>query len=105
MQTKPVVLALKNAVGSHTGDNIAERLVEMLHDYHICDRVTYFAADDDTNNDKFLRLLIRNLGIDSVKQRLASSGVSHRNRARRFLHARNGLGGKLFLVPSRSHHC
>lgn len=71
---KTVVVALKDALGSHTGDNIAEQLIEVLRDYDICNRVTYFAADNATNNDKALRLLTRNLEIDPVKQRLRCVG-------------------------------
>ncbi|KAF4547224.1 Hypothetical protein D9617_52g060450 [Elsinoe fawcettii] len=71
---KTVVVALKDALGSHTGDNIAEQLIEVLRDYDICSRVTYFAADNATNNDKALRLLTRNLEIDPVKQRLGCVG-------------------------------
>lgn len=42
----------------------------MLSEYNIRNHVTYFAADNVTNNDKALRLLTRNLGIDPIKQRL-----------------------------------
>lgn len=45
---KTVVIALKNTLGSHTGENIAEQLIEVLRDYDICHRVTYLAADNAT---------------------------------------------------------
>ena len=73
-EPKTVVVALKDALGSHTSDNITKQLIEVLRNYDICNHVTYFAADNATNNDKALRLLIRNLEIDPVKQRLRCVG-------------------------------
>lgn len=71
---KTVMLALKDALGSHTGDNIAEQLIEVLRDYNIGHRATYFAADNATKDDKAVQLLTGNLEIDSVKQRLRCVG-------------------------------
>lgn len=65
-----MVIAPKDALGSHTGDDIAEQLTDVLSEYNICNHVTYFAANNVTNDDKALRLLTRNLEIDPVKQRL-----------------------------------
>jgi hypothetical protein len=103
---KTVVIALKDALGSHTGDNIAEQLIEVLRDYDICDRVIYFAADNATNNDKALRLLTRDLdsrdrsgeAATSLSRAYPQSGLqSHPVWRRRRLHrpsARRGRSGR-----------
>ena len=72
---KSVVLGLRDTMGSHTGENIAQQLIDVLRDYQICDKVAFFASDNATNNDKALRVLQQeDLGIDPVKQRLRCAG-------------------------------
>lgn len=56
-----VVLALCNTYGSHTGANMADCLFEVLGTYKIRSKITFFAADNATNNDKAITLLSREI--------------------------------------------
>jgi hypothetical protein len=53
-----VVLTLRDTLGSHTSENIADHLFDVLKDYQISSsQIAFFAADNATNNDKALKLL------------------------------------------------
>jgi hypothetical protein len=52
-----VVLRLRDTFGSHTGANIADQLSTMLKDFSVKE-VDYFIANNTTNNDKALEVLI-----------------------------------------------
>jgi hypothetical protein len=70
-----VVLALCNTYGSHAGANIADNLFEVLGTYKIRSKVTFFAADNATNNDKAISLLSREiLHYDPQQMRLRCAG-------------------------------
>jgi len=51
-KVKTVTLALRDSLGSHTGENIKDYLLAVLREYQISDKVAYFAADNATNNDR-----------------------------------------------------
>lgn len=56
-----VVLALCDTHSSHTGANITDHLFEVLSTYKIRSKVTFFVADNATNNDKAISLLSREI--------------------------------------------
>jgi hypothetical protein len=65
-----VLLALTPTNGSHTGENMAERLHHVINDYQIGSNIGYFIADGASNNDTAISLLGDDLPIDLHKQRL-----------------------------------
>jgi len=70
-----VVLAMRDTLGSHTGANIADHLFDVLKDYQISgNQIAYFAADNATNNDKALKLLLERITLDPVTSRLRCAG-------------------------------
>jgi hypothetical protein len=70
-----VILAMRDTLGSHTGSNIADHLFDVLKDYQISsNQITYFAADNTTNNDKVLKLLSERVTLDLVTSRLRYAG-------------------------------
>jgi hypothetical protein len=72
---KTVVLGMRDTLGSHTGDNIADHLADVLNDFEISgDQVAYYAADNASNNDTALRALNDVVTVDPVKQRLRCTG-------------------------------
>lgn len=72
---KTVVLGMRDMLGSHTGDNIADHLADVLSDFEISgSQVAYYASDNATNNDSALRALNDVVTVDPVKQRLRCTG-------------------------------
>jgi hypothetical protein len=74
---RAVVLGLRDTLGSHTGANMADHLLSVLQDYKLSKQVTYFMADNATNNDKALAVLsgyLPSMKLDPVKHRLRCSG-------------------------------
>jgi hypothetical protein len=70
-----VVLAMCDALGSHTSANIADHLFDVLKDYQIHGRqIAYFAADNATNNDTALAALALRVDIDPIASRLRCAG-------------------------------
>jgi hypothetical protein len=66
-----VVLAIYDTLGSHTGANIADQLFEVLKDFQISgNQISYFTADNATNNDKTLAVLIERVDFDPIASRL-----------------------------------
>jgi hypothetical protein len=54
---RAVVLGLRDTFGSHTGANMADQISTTLKDFSVKE-VDYFIADNATNNDKALEVLI-----------------------------------------------
>jgi hypothetical protein len=67
---RTVLLALTSTRGSHSGDNMSERLLHVLREYKISNSLGYFIADNMSSNDRAIELLSDHLPIDSNKQRL-----------------------------------
>jgi hypothetical protein len=65
-----VVLAMCDTLGSHTGANITDNLLDVLKDYQISsNQIAYFAADNATNNYTALRYLSERVTLDPVTSR------------------------------------
>lgn len=70
-----VLLALRDTKGSHTGENIADHLFDVLRDYRISgSQIAFFAADNATNNDRALQLLSERVELDPITSRLRCAG-------------------------------
>jgi hypothetical protein len=66
-----VVLALRDTLSSHTGENIADHLFDVLKDYQISgSQIAFFIANNVTNNDKALKLLSDRITLNPVTSRI-----------------------------------
>jgi hypothetical protein len=64
-----------DTLGSHTGANIADQLFDVLKDFQISsNQISYFTADNATNNDKALAVLIEHVDFDLIASRLRCTG-------------------------------
>ena len=52
-----LLLALKEIIGRHTGDNMARYVMEAIDDYRIASKLGFFQMDNATNNDTLLGAL------------------------------------------------
>jgi hypothetical protein len=73
-RVKNVLLALRNTYGSHTGEEMAHHLLEVSREYKITTKISWFMADNASNNDTVLELLRNDLNIHSKKSRLRCCG-------------------------------
>jgi hypothetical protein len=67
---KNVLLGLRNTFGSHRAEEQAHHLVAIAREYKISTRISYFMADNASNNDRTLHLLEDELNINPKKSRL-----------------------------------
>ena len=58
---KTVMLALRPVHGSHSGENMAEIVGQVIKDYEIEDRLGYFVLDNADSNDKCVEHLFKQL--------------------------------------------
>jgi hypothetical protein len=56
-ERRVVVLGLRDTLGSHTGANMADHLLQVIQDFVIADKIAYFMADNASNNDAALKIL------------------------------------------------
>jgi hypothetical protein len=62
-------------LGSHTGANIVDQLFDVLKDFQISsNQISYFAANNATNNDKALAVLTERVDFDPIASRLRYAG-------------------------------
>lgn len=88
---RTAVLALREVVGEHSGENMADVLLHIFHDYKISGRIGYFMADNASSNDTCIDLVLQALYPNmSKKQRL-------RRRLRCFGHIVN-LCAQAFII-------
>jgi hypothetical protein len=55
------VLALKDIIGKHTGENLAQAMVEVLEEWRFASKLGYFVMDNAENNDTMMDSLKREL--------------------------------------------
>jgi hypothetical protein len=55
------VLALKDIIGKHTGENLAQAMVEVLEEWRFASKLGYFVMDNAENNDTMMDALKREL--------------------------------------------
>jgi hypothetical protein len=58
---RTAVLALRELVGEHLGENMADVLLHIFGDYGISGRIGYFMADNATSNDACIDLVLQAL--------------------------------------------
>ncbi|KAJ6436796.1 putative 115 kDa protein in type-1 retrotransposable element R1DM [Purpureocillium lavendulum] len=68
------LLGLPRIEGRHCGENLADRVSEILHEYGFEDRVGYFVTDNAESNDTCLEDLGRELGFKKQHRRLRCCG-------------------------------
>jgi hypothetical protein len=67
---RTVLLGLPATGGSHTGDNIAASLQQLILDFSIGSSIGFFIADSASNNDKAVELLSSSFDVNAARQRL-----------------------------------
>lgn len=65
---REALLGLRELEGEHSGENMADALLKLIHDYKIRGRVGFFMADNASNNDTCIDLILRNLHPDMTKK-------------------------------------
>ncbi|KAL6405977.1 HAT domain-containing protein [Ilyonectria robusta] len=88
---RTAVLALREVEGEHSGENIADVLLQVIKDYKITDRVGYFMSDNASANDVCVDSVLR-----AVYPRM-SDKQRKRRRLRCFGHIVN-LCAQAFLI-------
>lgn len=68
------LLGLPRIEGSHSGENLADRVSEIIHEYSIEDRVGYFITDNAESNDTCLSHIGIELGFNKKHRRLRCCG-------------------------------
>jgi hypothetical protein len=67
---RTVLLGLTATGGSHTGENMAASLEQLIIDFRLGSSIGFFIADSASNNDKAVELLSRNFQVNVDRQRL-----------------------------------
>lgn len=68
------LLGLPRKEGRHSGENLADRVSEIVHEYGFEDRIGYFVTDNAESNDTCLEHLSSELGFNKKHQRLRCCG-------------------------------
>jgi len=58
-----VLLGLRRLQGSHSGENMAEIVLDMVSFYNIKDKLGYFILDNATSNDTAVRAILKDHGL------------------------------------------
>jgi hypothetical protein len=69
-----IVLGLPEMEDRHTGEKIAEAILEVIYDYEIHEKVGYFTVDNATNNDAALKIIGEQLGFRWEERRVRCFG-------------------------------
>jgi hypothetical protein len=88
---RTAVLALRELVGEHSGENMADVLLHIFNDYGISGRIGYFMADNASSNDTCIDLVLQALYPNMKKKH------RRRRRLRCFGHIAN-LCAQAFIV-------
>lgn len=67
-------LGLTRIEGRHSGENLADRVSEIFHEYSIEGRIGYYVTDNAESNDTCLDHLAVELGFNRQQRRLRCSG-------------------------------
>ncbi|KAG6990049.1 Zinc finger BED domain-containing protein RICESLEEPER 2 [Fusarium oxysporum f. sp. conglutinans] len=68
------LLGLPQIEGRHSGENLADRVSEIIHEYGFEDRIGYFVADNAESNDTCLEDLGTEFGFNKQHRRLRCCG-------------------------------
>ena len=68
------LLSIPEVLGRHSGANIADTVVDIIHEYNIQSRVGYFVTDNAGNNDTALDAIAAELNFNAKHRRLRCMG-------------------------------
>jgi hypothetical protein len=54
LQSRVILIGLKRVKGAYTNENIAEAILQVINEFRIADKVSYFQADNVGNNDTYV---------------------------------------------------
>lgn len=76
IESKPhkIVLGLPEMEDRHTGEKIAEAILEVIYDYEIHEKVGFFTVDNAANNDTALKVIGEQLGFRWEERRVRCFG-------------------------------
>ncbi|EAQ84723.1 hypothetical protein CHGG_08737 [Chaetomium globosum CBS 148.51] len=69
-----IVLGLPEMSDRHTGENIAEAILDVIRNYGIEKKIGYFTVDNATNNDAALKIIGEKLGFQWKERRVRCFG-------------------------------
>ncbi|KID82217.1 transposase [Metarhizium guizhouense ARSEF 977] len=69
-EKKKILLSVPSIDDSHTGENIAQGVADIITEFHLEKRVGYFVLDNATNNDKAVEKLGTIFGFNPTKHRI-----------------------------------
>jgi hypothetical protein len=58
---REALLGLRELEGEHSGENMADTLLQLINNYKIGGRIAFFMADNASNNDTCIDLILQNL--------------------------------------------
>ena len=68
------LLGLLQVESSHTGENIADSVGEIISEFDLQDRIGYFVLDNASNNDSCIEALAEEFGFNAKHHRLRCIG-------------------------------
>ena len=70
-KVETILLGLRRLWGDHSGENMAEAVLEVIRDYGLTgDKIGWFVLDNATSNDTYVAEILHALGIkDTVERR------------------------------------
>ncbi|OAR03118.1 hypothetical protein LLEC1_06175 [Akanthomyces lecanii] len=74
LTSRTFLLGLPRIEGRHSGENLADRVSEIIQEYNIEGRIAYFVTDNAESNDTCLDHLAVELGFDKQQRRLRCGG-------------------------------
>ena len=66
---KTILLGLREIIGQHTGENIGQSMVEIIHDFHLEPKLGTFIHDNATNNDIAVQYIIDTLDLQDTHRK------------------------------------
>ena len=86
-KNRTVLLGLRRLRGPHSGENMAQLIIEIIMEYDVVDKIGYFVLDNASSNDTCVRVVLQRLrpDLNPIHRRLRCLG-----------HVLN-LGAKTFL--------
>ena len=58
LQSRAILIGLRRVKGAHSGENIAEAILQLISEYGIAEKVGYFQADNAGNNDTCVQAIL-----------------------------------------------
>jgi len=58
LKSRAILIGLKRVQGAHSGENIAQAVLQVIREFSIADKVGYFQADNAGNNDTCVQAIL-----------------------------------------------